>query len=214
MTTPLPFPISDTSDLKRAIRYVSKNDTDKNRRYVMSRAKALGHLDMIPGEWLIPVSSVHTHTSLEKQFSEQSAKYGISIARLKCVYMRGIEDYKNQDIDMGSASMWGLVRVQKYINAVKSGDHSITDDQDLFESAVCASSSGDGLELNIDASNIIADVVYGTGKSISSIFYPGTVEFVSVSDDALHVFGRLNDEYWRYDLNMVDGRHEFVFIDA
>lgn len=213
---PLPFPISDAADLRRAVKHVSKHDdTDQSRRYVIARAKALGHLDLIPGHWTGAQQRWSGDASLEKQFLEQSHRHDISVARLKTVYFRGVNEFQQNGLEMGSASMWGLVRVQKYINAVKTGDIGLTDDKDLCTVSEAVEQPVDmGIELNVNSNALVMNVIYGDGTDIAGFFKPGVVESYIVEDSLLIVCGTLNDEHWRYRLDTRTGAHDMSFMGS
>lgn len=215
MTQQLPFPIRDIADLRRAVLYAAKHDLlDTDRRYVMSRAKSLGRSDLLPSNWT--VHNAHKLTSdmtLDKQFEEQSHKTGISLARLKCVYFRGVDEFQMSDTELGNASMWGLVRVQKYINAVQAGDMSLTDDSDLYPSVVdtVQHTADAGLTLSVDACSVVKDLVYGDGHRIADMFHPGHVTSMSLVENVVTVSGTLGADSWLYTLDTVSGAHNLVF---
>lgn len=208
---PLPFQVRNTKDLERAVAHVTKNgDTEANRRYVIARAKALGHTDMVPSSWMSSATSM-ADVPLEKHFQEHSARLGVSVARLKCVYFRGIEEFRSKEMEFGSPSMWGFLRVQKYLNALKAGDLSTCDDSDLQPGVREQTVEPEtGIELFVD-SNVVTDITFGNMDEIAHMFYPGTVYAAWVDDSSVYVEGSIGHDKWLYTLDLPTGLHNISF---
>ncbi len=142
-------------------------------------------------------------TTLDQQFAETSEKYDIGVAKLKAVYFRGIEEYHSSAFDMGTPTTWGLARVQRFINCVSTGA-SMTTDRDLVEIPPAALPDA-GVNISVDASALIADVLYSDGARIAALFAPAQVTALSFEDDVIDVDGTLDGQAWRYSLNTASG---------
>lgn len=205
---PLPFPVRDATDLHRAIRYARTRGDASARRYVISRARALGHADLLPNTWTLPVpSSTTTHrASLDQQFEEKAKQHDISVAKLKTVYFRGVEEYQDSGFDMGTPTMWGLARVQRFINAVSCGA-PLDMDADLLEVNNPAATVDPGIDIVIDPNAILADVLYASGEKTAEMFEPADVYSISFEDGVIEVGGSLDGRPWAYTLDTVSGEH-------
>lgn len=143
-----------------------------------------------------------THSlGLDQQFEELSEKHDISTARLKAVYFRGVEEYMSSDMTVGSATMYGLARVQRFLkdptlDADLSGAHEYHEDLS-------------GLDINEESMQMMFSVLYGTGDDIARQFHPGQVTGITVLDDAIQIDGVLGDDNWSYTLNTTSGASEF-----
>lgn len=201
---PLPFPVSDAADLRRAIRYVDRHGDESSRRYVKMRARALQRTDMLPAAWRDPkYAQSNVSPSLDEQFDNQAHKCGISAAKLKAIYLRGVNDFINSDIELGSATMWGLARVQRFIN----GDTSL--DADLVGCAVDPIIDP-GVEISLDSGAILADVLYASGEETAALFSPGEVLAIRLEDSTLLVEGILDGAPWQYALDTQTGAQDLV----
>lgn len=201
---PLPFPVRNASDLKRAVRHIVRHDPGNSaaRRYVVARARALGHLDLVPTQWTSMTPTKLASTSLDRQFEELAEKHDISAARLKAVYFRGVEEYMSSDMTFGSATMYGLARVQRFIN-----DQTL--DSDLCEIHDYSEARG-GIDLSEEALEFIINVLYSSGEAVVDQFRPGQVTAITVLEDGLVVDGVLGDQTWSYTLNTSSGDDNFV----
>lgn len=214
---PLPFPVRDAADLKRAITYVMRaRDIDRSaaQRYITQRARALGHTDMLPTMWG-GRSATAVSTSpmgLDQQFREKSEQYGISLAKLKTVYFRGVDEYHSSDFDLGTPTMWGLARVQRFIDSMTT-DAPMLSDQDLVSTDEVTTVDC-GIDICVDASALIADVVYGDGSQTASMFAPAQVLCIAFEDDIITVDGMLDNEAWRYSLSTISGYQNLQIGDT
>lgn len=144
--------------------------------------------------------------SLDQQFEEKSQQCGISVAKLKTVYFRGVEEYHALHHDMGTPMMWGLARVQRFINCITRG-LPLTNDDDLL--ATKASLTADcGIDIAVDASAVLSDVLYSTGAQTAAMFQPGDVQSILVEDDIITVDGTLDGKVWSYSLDTISGEHK------
>lgn len=144
-------------------------------------------------------------TSLDRQFEELAHKHDISATRLKAVYFRGVEEFLDSDMTFGSATMYGLARVQRFING------NDTTDADLREQHIYSEVSA-GIDLSDDNMFWLPDVLYASGASVAELFRPGQVTAITVSDDAFHVDGVLGDLRWSYALDTVSGDVNFSVL--
>ena len=197
---PLPFPVRDVSDLKRAIRYAESHRDVRN--YVSVRARALGHVDILPATWKTMPTQVRTTSNLDEQFEELAATHGLSTARLKTVYFRGVEEFFTSELNFGSASMYGLARVQRFVQ----GDETLDQDLTAVDPEVLPD---DGMEFTIDSALVISDLVYASGENIAAQFAPGQVTGMSMNDDTLYVEGTIGTAEWNYTLDFATGEHSF-----
>jgi hypothetical protein len=196
---PLPFPVRDTADLRRAVRYVARDGDSHARRYVVARARALGCTDMLPPGWLKPMPQrTLTHMSLDQRFKEKSVQCGIGVAKLKAVYFRGVEEFQSSDFDMGTPMMWGLARVQRFINCVQTGA-PMQSDTDLLATANEIAADC-GIDISVDAGAVLADVLYSSGSQIR------------VEDDIITVDGTIDGTGWSYSLDTISGEHD-LFVE-
>lgn len=200
---PLPFPVRDAADLKRAIRHITRNDPHNGdaRRYVVTRARALGHVDLIPAQWTNMTSTKLSGTSLDQQFDELAEKHSISATRLKAVYFRGVTEFIGGDMTFGSATMYGLARVQRFIK-----DQTL--DADLCETHEY-SEAPSGIDLSEEALEFLLNILYSSGDVVVDQFRPGQVTAITVLEDGLVVNGVLGDQTWTYTLNTTSGDHNF-----
>jgi hypothetical protein len=200
---PLPFQVRNVSDLRRAISYADENA--EARRYVMQRARALGHADMMPLSWSErvaqrPAQMIH---SLEAELERLSETYDIGVAKLKAVYLRGVNEFTSSQDAQGSPTMYGLARVQRFVNAV-TNVHVTCPDDDLMEK-LPQINVDQGLDIAIDAGALVQDVVYAYGSRVAEIFRPGVVRAVGINDTTLWVLGVLDGMDWAYELDMMSG---------
>ena len=210
---PLPFPVHDRAGVKRAVTYTAKSDAAgraRLQRFVAQRAHDLGCSDLIPSSWQNnrPMITSST-TGLDRQLELKSIECGISLAKLKTVYFRGVDEYHAAEYDMGTPSMWGLARVQRFVNGVTSGA-PLTDDQDLVTSERYESNPSDGIDIAIDASDILTDFLYSSGDALAQKFAPGEVNEIRLEDEVIYVTGTLDERPWVYTLNTVTGEHQLA----
>ena len=200
---PLPFPVRDIGDLKRAIKFVSRASTidDATRRYIVARAKTLGHVDLLPTSW-IHMTTMQDELTLDQQIKHLAEYHDVSHAQLKTVYLRGVDDFLNSDITYGSATMYGLARVQRFIN-----ERGAVIDSDLTPTA-SYTAPDHGIEL-ASGMYFSPDVIYSSGEKVASLFSPGVVTGITVTDDHIHVVGDLGSLNWSYELNTMTGEHSF-----
>lgn len=200
---PLPFPVRNAADLERAIKYVSRASKIDNssQRYVIARARQLGRTDLLPSSWT-NMTTTHQETTLDQQLEHLAEKHDIGIAQLKTVYLRGVDAFVASDITYGSATMYGLARVQRFINergAVVDSD--LTPQEELLE-VDC------GIELTA-GQFFLPDIIYASGEKIATLFAPGIVTALAVTDDALLVAGELGQLNWEYQLDTRTGATYF-----
>lgn len=201
---PLPFPVIDTGDLKRAIRYLERSHSVDHaaQRYVVSRARALNHADLLPSSWT-KMRTTNTGPSLDQQLEHLAEQHGISETQLKTVYLRGVDTFFTDDVTYGSAAMYGLARVQRFIS-----ERGSSIDTDLIATAPRAAVST-GVDLSEDAF-FVSDILYSTGSDLARVFDPGTVSSITLEDDVMRVDGELGSLRWVYRLDTASGEHEFV----
>lgn len=202
---PLPFPVRDTGDLKRAIRYVLRASSidEEAQRYVIIRARALGHTDLLPTSWT-QMTTTHYDVTLDEQIEQLAQNNDLSEAQLKTVYLRGVNDFLDGQITYGSATMYGLARVQRFIK--ERGEYL---DSDLCAVAGEAPGPDHGIELSAGIF-FSPDIMYASGQQVADLFKPGTVTSLTVTDDALHVSGDLGPLTWQYKLDTLTGRERFA----
>lgn len=198
----LSFPVRSSKDLERAIRAANDDDT---RSYVISRARSLGRMDMIPSSWLARLVKQHSTAtaSLDAQFEEYAKQHNVSSAKLKAVYLRGVAEYNQSSADFGNAVVWGMARVQRFLDG--------SCDEDLCTQDPPAVLTDLGIELTADSGAIIADVLYGDGSVIARIFDPGVVISMEVDEHNLTVNGELDGKLWHYKLDCFSGNHSLDF---
>lgn len=204
---PRPFPVHDTGDLKRAIRYLTREssiDLDA-RRYVIGRARVLGHTDLLPNSWM-QMTTTHYEITLDQQIEQLAQKCDASVAQLKTVYLRGVNDFLESDITYGSATMYGLARVQRFIN-----ERGAVLDSDLVEVEESANEVDHGIELSAGMF-FSPDVMYASGNQVAELFKPGEVTNMTVGDEYLHVSGTLGPLQWSYELDTVNGHCSFAVL--
>lgn len=145
-----------------------------------------------------------TAPSLDRQFDTLSERYGISTARLKAVYFRGVREFWSSDFGFGTASMYGLARVQRYVNGDATQDVDLRDD-----STVVACASPSSFEFTLD-SDCVLNAVYADGSTISRLFAPGQTEAIQVDDGEIIVTGSLDSSRWLYRLDLQTGDSSFA----
>lgn len=202
----LPFPVSDTSDLKRAIRYTLKSPDDATIRYVSIRAKALGHTDLLPTHWK-KMTTTTPANSLDAQFESLSTQHSLSVAKLKTVYFRGIDDFLASDIGFGSATMYGLARVQRFIT-----ERGATIDSDLLAQDGEETAPENGFELVFDSELYLMDIYYDNGLRIAELFEPGVTTGIAATEHGIVVDGILGSIEWHYELDTRTGRFSFTIL--
>lgn len=195
------YPVLNSADLERAIRAAGPQD----HAYVVGRARALGRMDLIPPSWqkASQRASAGSGSSLDAQFEEYAESVGVSSAKLKAVYLRGVAEYNESSSDFGNAVVWGMARVQRFMSGMC--------DEDLISQEPPAILADCGIELSNDSGVIIADVLYGDGSAISRIFDPGEVQSAYLEDNMLYVMGSLDGKTWRYTLDCSSGVHSLLF---
>lgn len=198
--TQLPFPVHDVADLKRAIRYAERNNQLPSlRRIVIARARQLGHNDLLPISWT-KMTTLHASQSLDHQLDVLAAEHGISAVQLKTVYLRGVDDFITGDIAYGSATMYGLARVQRFIN--ERGEVIDTDLVEVDPTAVLDT----GIVVSEDEV-FLPDVIYAAGERTAALFAPGTVTQILQGTQKLYVFGEISGMEWMYTLDTHSGEH-------
>jgi hypothetical protein len=140
-----------------------------------------------------------TKYTLDEQIKFIAKKSGLSEAQLKTVYLRGVNNYVESDVTTGSATMYGLARVMRFIN-----ERGAIIDTDLVEVDAKIEEYDHGFELSAGAF-FSPDVVYASGKEFAAIFEPGVVTSITVSSDFVLVAGYLSDLEWEYALDTVTG---------
>lgn len=205
---PLPFPVRDTSDLKRAIKYVSRAAVvnEQAQRYVISRARAFGHMDLIPTSWT-KMTTTQYEVTLDEQIAQLATVNDISVAQLKTVYLRGVNDFLDSDITYGSATMYGLARVQRFIK-----ERGAVVDSDLLGIENESSAADYGIELEA-GSFFSPDVVYAAGTNVAALFEPGEVDSITITEHPhIVVTGTIDSLRWQYSLDGRSGEHFFVVL--
>jgi hypothetical protein len=142
--------------------------------------------------------------TLDEQIQHLADKCDISEAQLKTVYLRGVNDFLESDITYGSATMYGLARVQRFIS-----ERGAVLDSDLLEVENSVTSQDCGIEL---AAGMFfsPDIVYASGQQVAALFEPGEVTNMTIGDAYLCVSGLLGPLQWSYVLDTVNGRTEFT----
>lgn len=201
----LPFPVRDTSDLKRAIKYIIRAHPtdDVAKRYIIDRARALGHTDILPTSWTI-MTTAHYEITLDDQIEHLAQSSGVSEAQLKTVYLRGVNDFLDSDITYGSATMYGLARVQRFI-----AERGAVIDSDLTETDAYEAQNDHGIELSAGMF-FSPDIVYASGQQVAKLFEPGEVTSMTLSDDLLQISGELGALQWNYVLDIITGHTSFA----
>lgn len=204
---PRPFPVHDTGDLKRAIRYLTRaTSVDEDaRRYVIGRARELGHTDLLPNSWM-QMTNTHYEITLDEQIGQLAQKCGASEAQLKTVYLRGVNDFLESDITYGSATMYGLARVQRFIK-----ERGAVVDTDLVETEQPEGETDHGIELSAGMF-FSPDIIYASGQQVAKLFEPGEVIAMTLTDNVLRVHGELGSLRWLYELNTHNGRTSFTVL--
>ena len=204
---PLPFPVRDTSGLKRAIKFVLRAASidEDAQRYVIGRARLLGHTDLLPTSWT-QMTTAQYDVTLDEQIEQLAQNNGISVAQLKTVYLRGVNDFLESQITYGSATMYGLARAQRFIN-----ERGSVVDGDLVETDDHTTELDHGIELSAGMF-FSPDIVYASGQQVAALFAPGVVTSIALHDDSLRVNGELGALKWSYVLETVSGVECFTVI--
>ncbi len=198
MSQPHRLSIRNARDLQDAI----KSHTDaRDRLYISSRARALGRTDLLPTAWN-QMTTTYVN-SLDRQIEYLAEEHKLSSVQLKTVYLRGVEDFVSGDVTYGSATMYGLARVQRFINergTIIDTDLVSSDPESLLD---C------GIEISSE-SFFSPEVLYTSGEKMADLFKPGVVTCITVEDDAwLTIDGELGNIQWQYQLNTSTGAHSF-----
>ncbi len=141
----------------------------------------------------------------DTELAIQSQETGISIARLKAVYLRGVEEFRSTENATGTANLYGCARVQRFINGVLQGSPPKCD-ADLVGSAQTPQAA-QGVDVCVEAQSMFTDIIYDNASMLSQLFYPAQVTAVNIEDDRIILRGVLDGEDWTYELNTASGDH-------
>lgn len=148
---------------------------------------------------------------IDAELEAQAVRAGVSTAKLKCVYARGVRDCVASGAELPPMTA-GIIRVERFIRAMEAGNPRLTDDADMLVSpARPMLDDAPALEVASDeAWDVIARVLYGDGDQLAALFSPGTVTDAIIEDDtALVVLGFLGADEWSYRLDLVTGEAAF-----
>ena len=153
------------------------------------------------------------HEAIEAELAEQAKKAGVSVAKLRCIYTRGVSEC----VSVGSGSpalLHGIVRVERYLNAIRKGDHRLTMDSDLLPTQLLEISDDTShpLEMGDELSwPLVASVVYSDCSMIAEAFKPWRVLAVTLEDDCrLIVHGERSTGPWEWSVNLTEGVPVFI----
>lgn len=215
----LPFPVRDRSDVLRAVRHVVRQGESENAvNYVSRRARELGCADTLPLHWHDAVAPWSIElTGLDGQIRRYAERLGVSDAKLKAVYLRGVRDFKATELDLGTAGMWGLARLQRFITACNNTNPDLTEDSDLLYDEVPDEvvDFDLGMELSLEGGQKALEILRATPAELSTIFHPGeptSMEFDQATN-TLTVQGRIGPDYWTYTLNAETARETLELHD-
>lgn len=142
--------------------------------------------------------------TLDAQIKLIAEKSGLSETQLKTVYLRGVNSYVDSDVATGSATMYGLARVMRFIN-----ERGAVIDTDLVEVDAQTAGLDHGFELSAGAF-FSPDVMYASGREVAAMFEPGVVTSITVSLDVILVAGYLDELQWEYALDTASGATSFT----
>lgn len=149
------------------------------------------------------MTTTHYEITLDQQIEQLAQKCDASVAQLKTVYLRGVNDFLESDITYGSATMHGLARVQRFIK-----ERGAVLDADLVEIEEAPAEADHGIELSAGMF-FSPDIMYASGNQVAELFKPGEVTNMTVGDEYLRVSGVLGPQQWTYVLNTVNGHCSF-----
>lgn len=152
------------------------------------------------------MTTTHFDITLDQQIEQLAQSCDASEAQLKTVYLRGVNDFLESDITYGSATMYGLARVQRFIK-----ERGAILDADLVETELAPPETDCGIELAAGAF-FSPDIVYASGQEVARLFKPGEVTAMTLTDNVLHVQGSLGALHWSYELNTTTGQHSFTVL--
>lgn len=165
----------------------------------------LGHTDLLPTAWTNMTTTTQHEVTLDEQIEQLARNNNVSVAQLKTVYLRGVNDFLASEITYGSAVMYGLARAQRFIN-----ERGKTLDSDLVQTEKPFTETSDhGIELAA-GTFFSPDIVYASGQQIAAMFEPGVVTSITLGEKTLHVRGDLGALQWSYVLDTVSGRTSFT----
>ena len=150
---------------------------------------------------------------IEDNIASHAASLGVSVAKLKAIYARGVKECIDQGYD-GSPSIYGMARVQRFVVATQSGNYRLTPDSDFAPSKIENQElvSYEITAKNINGWDLIYDMMSANGAKVADTFPPGSVEQTIYDKDThdLSVLGTHDDVQWVCTLNLSTGESAFV----
>ena len=153
---------------------------------------------------------------IEKNIHDHANALGVSPAKLKAIYARGVKECMEQGYD-GPPSIYGLARVQRFVVASQTGNYRITPDAEFAPTTAIEhkASSYEITDSSINGWDLIYDVMSEDGKRLAEMFPPGSVEQTVYDKDTeeLAVLGTHNKVQWSCTLNLSTGESTFISND-
>lgn len=150
---------------------------------------------------------------IEDNIAAHATALGVSTAKLKAIYARGVKECIEQGYD-GSPSIYGMARVQRFVIATHTGNYRLTPDGDFAPSKI-ETQEPVSYEMTADTINgwsLIYDVMSADGTRVAEAFPPGSVEQTIYDKDTheLSVLGTHDDVQWLCTLNLSTGESAFA----
>ncbi len=151
-------------------------------------------------------------SDIEDSLAQLSNTLGVSTAKLRAIYSRGVNECLEQGYD-GAPSTYGLARVQRFAVATQSGNFRLTPDQDFAPKSL-ENSDTISYEITADSENgwaLIYDVMSADGRKVAEEFPPGSIDQTIYDTDTheLSVLGTHNEVQWFCTLNLSTGETSF-----
>jgi hypothetical protein len=155
-----------------------------------------------------------TPDEIEASLTKHAATLGVSAAKLRAIYMRGVNDCLEQG-HPGLPSTYGMARVQRFMIAAQTGNHRVTPDSDFIAQAPSEPEDARTYEISEAVTSswpLIFDTLSLDGSALSSRFPAESVEGISYDEDSteLSVSGTYDSVQWFCTLNLTTGEHTFV----
>ena len=149
---------------------------------------------------------------IDDLIAAQASAAGVSAAKLRCVYSRGVRDCVEAGLD-AAPGLAGLARAQRFVSALAAGNPRLTPDADLLPGADLGSEEAPGLDVpSGEAWPAIRELVYGDGSALSAAFAPGVVESAALVDGEAQVAGSLDGAPWAWSLDLSTGESRFRWL--
>ena len=155
-----------------------------------------------------------TPDEIEKNLTQYAAALGISAAKLRAIYTRGVTACLEEG-HPGTPATYGMARVQRFALATQSGNCRMTPDADLFPAADTPEGDQQSYEISDALTSswpLIFDTLSHNGSSLAATFPPESIEEVVYDEDLteLAVSGTHYSVQWSCTLNLTTGEHTFI----